>query len=302
MLACVGMALTLSVSLAAPAQATSREPSPLTPLLRQAVMDPLVSLLPPAPGRYIPYTGTVCPGGEPECIDQVLAEMERRLDGLAAQCDHNALFALAYLEVTRNVKEATDAGFFADRKWLTQIDAVFAQYYFDTYDAYVAGKKVPKAWKIALDASRDKKMSGLGSFLIGMNAHINHDFPYVLAEVGLRDAAGRSHKGDHNAYNIRLDSMYVDVFDKIAARFDPTIVEIQKLWDLDDLGVSAIMRGWREMVWRHAEMLVAARTPIGKLLVQRQIENYAAAQAMLIRQIFTTANPQARDAFCAANG
>ena len=66
----------------------------------------------------------------------------------------------------------------------------------------------PKAWQIALKAADDRAVSGLGNFLLAMNAHINRDFSYVLAEIGLTGADGTSHKKDHNAYNRRLDSLY----------------------------------------------------------------------------------------------
>ncbi len=286
---------------AAPAQAGSTQPSPLAPLITGKLLDPLIGLLGPLPAKHVPYTGSICPGGEPQCIEDVLSTMRQRLAPLAASCDHDALFALAYLRVTENVKAATDAGFFTDRKWLTQIDAVFAQMYFDTFDDYRAGRTVPKAWKIALDASRGKAMSGLGSFLIGMNAHINNDFPHVIATVGLTGADGKSHKPDHNAYNQRLDAMYVPVFQEISERFDPHFTDVQELGDLDDLGVSLVMRGWREMVWRHAEMLVAARTAAAKRAVSAEIEEYAATQARLIRAIFASPSSATRDAFCATH-
>ena len=81
---------------------------------------------------------------------------------------------------------------------------------------------MPKAWRIALQAEDDRSMTGLGNFMLTMNAHINSDFPHVLAEVGLTAADGTTHKPDHNAYNQRLDALYAPVFAEEAARFDPT--------------------------------------------------------------------------------
>ena len=63
------------------------------------------------------------------------------------------------------------------------------------------------------------------------------------------------------------------------------------------------MRGWREMVWRHAENLVTARTPAQKALAEHAIEEYAAGQAALIRQTFASGDDStARDAYCRAHG
>ena len=206
--------------------------------------------------------------------------------------------------MTQNVKAAADSGYFHDRTWLTQLDAVFADRYFQTMDTWNAGRtsEVPKAWRIALSASDDRSMTGLGDFLLNMNAHINNDFPHALATVGLTAKDGTTHKPDHNAYNDRLDSLYIPVFQEESQRFDPTFDQYD-VGPLDDIGVGAIMRGWREMVWRHAENLVTARTAAQKALAERAIEEYAAGQAILIRQTFASSDGSAaRDTYCRTHG
>jgi len=301
------LACTLGLSsFAVPAKAASPDPlAPLNQLLSPAILDPVIALLAAFPSPYRPYTGPICQSGAPQCIVDVIAEMEQRLAPLATSCDHDAIFALAYLRVTQNVKNAADNGYFADRAWLTRIDAVFAEMYFDTMDAWHGGdkKSVPHAWRIALTASDTRAMSAIGDFMLNMNAHINNDFPYVLEQVGLTDAQGRTHKPDHNAYNQRLDSLYHPVFDEMAARFDDNFNKFD-LGPVDELVVSTIMRGWREMVWRHAEALAATRkNALLRPVVEHEIEEYAAAQAELIKlvPIFLAASSPKRDAFCATH-
>ena len=302
--AALGLTTALTVTLAAtPAHAD--DPDPLEQLLSPTILDPVIALLGALPTPYRPYSGPICASGDPQCIVDVIAEMEDRLEPLAASCSHDAIFSLAYLRVTQNVKAAADAGYFADRSWLTQVDAVFAKMYFDTMDAWKAGRTttVPHAWRIALRASQDRTMSGLGDFMLNMNAHINNDFPYVLEKVGLTAADGSTHKPDHNAYNQRLDSLYHPVFDEEAARFDPMFNKFD-VGPVDELVVSTIMRGWREMVWRHAEALAATRgNPVLRAVVQKEIEEYAATQAQLIKlvPIFLAASSPHRDAWCAAH-
>jgi hypothetical protein len=303
----VALALTAVLTLALPAApAQAADSGPLAQLLSPTIEDPIIALLAALPTPYRPYTGPICASADAQCIVDVIAEMEDRLEPLAATCSHDAIFSLAYLRVTQNVKAAADNGYFADRGWLTQVDAVFAQMYFDTMDAWKAGQTttVPHAWRIALRASQDRTMSGLGDFMLNMNAHINNDFPYVLEKVGLVAADGTSHKPDHNAYNQRLDSLYHPVFDEEAARFDPMFNKFD-LGPVDELVVSTIMRGWREMVWRHAEALAATRgKPVLRALVQKEIEEYAATQAQLIKlvPIFLAAASPGRDAWCAIHG
>jgi hypothetical protein len=304
--AALGLTAVLTLSLGAPPAQADDPADPLAQLLSPAIEDPVIALLAALPTPYRPYTGPICVSGDPQCIVDVIAEMEDRLEPLAATCSHDAIFSLAYLRVTQNVKAAADSGYFADRTWLTQVDAVFAEMYFNTMDAWEAGNRsaVPHAWRIALTSSDNRSMSGLGDFMLNMNAHINNDFPYVLEQVGLVSADGTSHKPDHNAYNQRLDSLYHPVFDEEAARFDPTF-NTYDIGPVDELVVSTIMRGWREMVWRHAEALAATRgKPVLRALVQKEIEEYAATQAQLIKlvPIFLAASSPGRDAWCAVHG
>lgn len=266
-------------------------------------LDSAIGLLPPMPISPTAYDGEICADGSPACIDATLMRMQQRLDGLAETCDHEAIFSLAYLRVTEDVRDASNEGYYADTVWLAQIDAVFADEYFTTMDNWDAGRTslVPKAWQIALKAEQDRAMTGLGNFMLSMNAHINRDFPYVLEEVGLRAADGTSHKADHDAYNQRLDALYQSVFAEEAARFDPSFDSVD-IGELDETAAGVVMRGWREMVWRHAEALTLARTPAQRKLVVQQIETYAAAQALLIRIMFAAPSSTKRDAWCATHG
>ena len=125
----------------------------------------------------------------------------------------------------------------------------------------------------------------------------------MLEKVGLTAPDGTTHKPDHNAYNQRLDSLYHPVFDEMAARFDPMFNKFD-IGPVDELAVSTIMRGWREMVWRHAEALAATRgVPLLRKVVEKEIEEYAATQAELIKlvPIFVAASSPKRDAYCATH-
>ncbi|MGI9084454.1 MAG: DUF5995 family protein [Aeromicrobium sp.] len=302
------MLITISLTgMVSPAAAADDPLSPdvVAQLISPRPLDPVIGLLPALPVKHTPYVGEVCPGGAPSCIDATIAEMKRRLAVSAASCDHDAIFDLAYLRVTEDVRLAVESGVFTDRVWLGQVDAVFAKLYFDSMDTWHSGDaaaraSVPKAWQIALKAADDRTVTGLGNFLLAMNAHINRDFSYVLAEVGLTGSDGRSHKKDHNAYNRRLDGLYAPVFAEEAARFDPTFDDIDVL-TVEETGAGAIIRGWREMVWRNAENLALAKTPAQRRLAEQLIENYAATQAQLIRGTFASGAKAtaARDAWCA---
>ncbi|KAA1426051.1 DUF5995 family protein [Nocardioides antri] len=304
--AVLGTLLALVLAAASLAPATAADPEPDPDPVRSVVLPPLdtfVGLLPPLPVPGAAYAGDLCRSGSIRCINRVIKRMRARLDVLAASCSHSAIFSLAYLRVTQNVRNAVRSGYFDDRKWLNRVDTVFADLYFDVTRRWERGRRtnIPGAWRIALRAEDEKAVSGLGNFMLAMNAHINRDFPYVIARVGLTAPDGTSHKADHNRYNRRLDSLYAPVFAEEAARFDPRFDDIDA-GSIDETVAGVIMRGWREMVWRHAEQLALARTPLQRRLVQREIETYAALQALMIRRMFATPDSAERDAWCAVHG
>jgi hypothetical protein len=289
----LGLAVGLAVSGPAQADGPLGPPGP-------GLLDPVIDVLAPVPTPYTPYDAKACRSGADRCIDVTIRQMKRRLKPLARTCQHDAIFSLAYLRVTEDVRTALGEGHFANAVWLQRVDKIFARLYFRTMDDWHAGRRgqIPQAWRIALRAEDQRTMSGLGNFLLAMNAHINRDFPHVLATAGLTAKNG-SHKRDHNAYNSRLDGLYQPVFAEEARRFDPTFDDLD-FGPLDEIGVGTIMRGWREVVWRNAEALVLAPDGASRRLVEQGIEQYAAGQAQLIRAMFSSPDSAARDDYCAA--
>jgi hypothetical protein len=69
---------------------------------------------------------------------------------------------------------------------------------------------------------------------------------------------------------------------------------------IDDVAGLEAVRGWREMVWRHAEQLVNARTAAERAAVARRIEDYAALWAQLIAAVPVPGYRAQRDAYCAS--
>ena len=98
------------------------------------------------------------------------------------------MFARAYLRMTQLYGHTREIpGYYEDLPAFNHLDAVFAKYYFDAYYNWKNGNRsaVPQSWLVALDAAKNKKVTGSGDLLLGMNAHINRDLAFVLAASGL---------------------------------------------------------------------------------------------------------------------
>ena len=279
------------------------------PVAAAAEDPPFVGWTALLPGLSIPYDATSpddCISGRVQCVDKTVREMTRRFEPLASSCNHNAIFSLTYLRVTEEYRRTVESPtFFDDTRFVNHEDAVFAGYYFAAYDAWEAGETadVPPAWRIAFDAARDRSVSAYGDLLLGINAHVQRDLPFVVYSLGMVKPDGTSRKSDHDRVNQILNRVTDDLIAEIARRFDPTIEDANLPTTIDDFGLFQLVVSWREAAWRHAELLALAPTSEARELVAQEIEADAALQARMIQLAAAylpfSGGSAARDAYCA---
>lgn len=274
-----------------------------------AADDPILinwpSLLPSWTDAYVPNSENDCVAGRPNCVDITIREMQRRFDGLAQSCDHNAVFSLAYLRTTQTYKWARDQqGFFDDTPWVNHEDAVFGRYYFDAYDNWAAGNRaaVPKAWLIAFDAAKNKSVNGNGDLLLGMSAHVNRDLAYVLAAISITTPDGTSRKPDHDKVNEFLNVVTQPLLAELAGRFDPVVFNVPTPFGVGYTAFFQLIESWRETAWRNAEALTNASSDAVRSQVAQSIEDYAASTSAAIAASQAYLPPlttsASRDAYC----
>jgi len=262
------------------------------------------ALLPGLTTEFDPSSENDCTAGRTRCVDAVIREMGRRFDPLAQSCDHDSIFALAYLRTTEEYRRTIeDPTFFEDTPFVNHEDVVFARLYFDAFDVWHSGRRedVPPAWAISFQAAADRSMPASGNLSLGINAHVQRDLPFALAAIGLVKPDGSSRKPDHDRVNEFLNRVTDDLYAEIARRFDPTIDDGDLPGTADDTTLFQIIPSWREIAWRNAERLVNASSDEGRAEVAASIEDYAASQAETIRLSSgygRLQNSAARDAYC----
>jgi hypothetical protein len=263
--------------------------------------------LPAIAWHYDPTSSDDCVAGRESCVQRTIRQMERRLAPLAAACDHAAVFGLAYLRTTETYLDtAQTPGFYGDPGFVNHEDITFASAYYAAYDSWTAGRRdlVPPAWRIAFDAGRDRSVSGSGDLLLGINAHVNRDLPFVLAAIGLVAPDGTSRKPDHDKIDVMLNRVFPPLIEEEAARFDPAMAFVATPYGVGYTGLMQTLTAWREGAWRHAEQLVAAPDAAARALVAEEIETSAAITARSIvastRFLPPVTSTRTRDAYCAA--
>lgn len=262
------------------------------------------TFFPAVPGDFTASTEHDCPPGSVQCVDNVIREMERRRAKL--ECSHNSVFANVYELTTEEYRRAVeDPDFFDDNAFVNHEDAVFADYYFEAYDDFYKPnlEDAPPAWRIAFHAADEKYVTGMGNILLGMNAHINRDLPFVLHAIGLTKEDGTSRKSDHDKVNLILNEVAKYAMAETAARYDPSIDDGDVPGTtVDETAFMGLVQEWREEAWRKAELLRDAPTLDEKLSVAQYIEDEAALKALTLREAYAYGllrDSSERDAYCA---
>jgi hypothetical protein len=277
--------------------AASQDPNP-----------PWPQLLPPRPLTDRTQPGRVprCPKATMACFKATIAKMTRLRARLG--CDHRAVFATTYLLLTEQMRNTIrrNPHYFHDTRWLIYEDTVFANFYFSVIRASDRGKPAPPAWQIALDAARTGDDNGGQDMLLGINAHVQRDMPFVLATVGIRTRKGATRKPDHDVVNQILSDAYEPIVSAISSRYDPVVSMTNASWNpIDDVAGLEMVKGWREGVWRNAERLLDAKTAAERQQVTDSIETNAATWARLIAAGGAGGPPgyrASRDAYCRTGG
>jgi hypothetical protein len=269
------------------------------------------TFLPAADGGYVESTERDCPTGSNRCVDQVIREMTRRYNALG--CHHDGIFAFTYLLTTEEYRRAVeDPAFFEDNAFVNHQDVVFADLYFQQHDDWNKGRleRVSPAWRVAFHAADHEQVTGTGNVLLGMNAHVNRDLPFVLHAIGLTKPDGTSRKADHDRVNDFLNEVNKYLLDEAARYHDPTVNNGDVPGTtIDNSTMVQLLTSWREAAWRNAERLAAATSESERLAVAQRIEDTAALTALTLRESYRydlthtllRTDAKARNAFCDAN-
>ncbi len=199
-------------------------------------------------------------------IDRVIGRMDALLDPMVEARDENRYFLATYRRTTIAIKEEVERGGFQDPEWVERWDAVFADLYLDSLEAWTRGRQAPGPWAEAFDAARDPSIPPLRHVLLGINAHINYDLPQAfLAVVSDEefDDAGlmRRRAADHERVDAVIVSR-VDIEDRLLQDEeepgDRTLLD-RLLTPFNRAGTKRFLKEAREKVLHNAKELSRAR-------------------------------------------
>jgi hypothetical protein len=255
----------------------------------------------PANPRSGPVPGCRRPGIH--CMERVVRRLRRREANMG--CDHRAVFATTYRVLSQELLDALreDPGFFRFRRFFDFEAALFTDVYIANSNAPARGRRIAPAWEIAFEKARAADLTAAQDMLLGINAHVQNDMPFVIAALNTETPRGVTRKPDHDKENQVLAAAYQSVVDEVERRYDPSVgVTNPDGVPADDVAGLEVVKQWREDVWRNAGRLIATRKdPAAHAEVVEEIEQNAADWANAIAASQTPGFRAQRDAYCAAN-
>jgi len=193
-------------------------------------------------------------------IEAVAARMEAIAEPLPEE-DGLARFNELYLAVTRAVMAETRADSYEDPAFISRLDVIFADLYFDAIEADTGGRDLPKAWAPLFEKRRARGVAPLQFAITGMNAHINHDLAVALVKTcGERDVDfdhGTPQYRDYIVVNKTLER----VEGEIKAKYTTGVLgDIERaMGTLDDVLANWSVARARDNAWATAQTIHALR-------------------------------------------
>jgi len=203
-----------------------------------------------------------------EVVDRLTA-IEQDLDGFfspaagspAARRDRPPLpdgvacFNGMYLRVTEAVRNALPT--FERPEFVERLDVLFAEFYFQAFEAAAAQAWVSQAWAPLFDRRDERGILALQFAIAGMNAHINNDLAHALvltwSELDLEPGRESPEFRDYLKVNAILQAVEADIKGPLS---DDLIASVDTLLGTTDdfLALWSIRRA-REEAWRRARIM-----------------------------------------------
>ena len=218
-----------------------------------------------------------------EVLHQRFDSVAAVIDGLTAletalyaQQDRRAVFASAYLTMTREIEARVGGQGFNDPAWVGQYAIAFANLYRSAFLAYESGSPdaTPPPWRTSFDVAVHKRGLVIQDLLLGMNAHINHDLALSLVEVSI-DTDREARREDHFAVNEAIRHAVDAVQHRISEQYGRIYSIVDRVFEgVDEHTTVFSIEKARRNAWTSALSLADARS---------EAEREAALQAIVDR-------------------
>jgi hypothetical protein len=197
-------------------------------------------------------------------VSSVTAALEL-MEGIGASvpaADGLRMFNRLYLRTAENVAAALVAGRFSDPPWITQLDVLFANYYFLAIQRFLTDSPTtPRAWLPLFQRRSFRDIAPIQFAVAGMNAHINRDLAFVLFDLA-RDAGSMPPRGSgrHADFQV-VNEILAATLEEVKPWLEDALLALadHAFGNVDDQVALFSVGRAREAAWTRGEVLWALR-------------------------------------------
>ncbi len=216
--------------------------------------------------------------------DDVMNGLVALEQALFARLDRRAIFATAYINITRELQNRIQALHFHDSEWVSRYSISFANLYRQAFCDYEQGSRasVPDPWSISFETSQKEDGLVIQDLILAINAHVNHDLPLALIEVSI-DPDRDLRRKDHMSVNAVLEAATDPVQSNISAMYTPVLGLLDAmLGRFDEELTNFGFKKAREHSWSSALALANARDEEERARVRESLCTQASVLAKLV--------------------
>ena len=213
-------------------------------------------------------------------IEEVIQGLDTIIERAKETNSRVGFFAALYRQVTLKIEQRISAGRFDNNVRMNEFATRFANRYFDALAAYRQGDKLPKAWKVTLEATEQTDLIIVQHLLLGINAHVNFDLGVATAQTSPGNELP-SLRDDFDQLNDILANL-LDGVQEVISEFSPWIDILDRVGGrTDELVVNFSITKARQSAWEQAEIL-AYQTPLQQQAILMVIDSKVAFLGRII--------------------
>jgi hypothetical protein len=187
-------------------------------------------------------------------VTEVAAGLDALRRTFAARGDDRAVFLTVYARTTSAVAARIERCEFEDPDWVADYLVAFANRYREAVRDHERGalSGLADAWRLAFDSAAAPDSLAIQDALLGVNAHINYDLAFALAEVGI-DGDRDARYADHCAVTDTLREIVDDIQRLLATEYAPGLARVDDaLGRVDERVAVRTIDECRASAWRNA--------------------------------------------------
>jgi hypothetical protein len=221
-------------------------------------------------------------GGAVRSVPEAVARLEA-IGEMLDEADGLRQFNDLYLDVTRliglRLSDGPTPEFFLDKPFLADLDAAFANRYFEAVGNWMGGGPVSKPWRAMFERRYRRGLHRLQFAAAGVNVHINFDLAEALVVTWRAHPRrkGDNQRHDYNKINGVFAELYRPLRERLAAEIGP--IDRGPVRKALDQSSAFLVTRTRGVAWDAAKLLAGADGPKWtgpyRAAAQREIMNRA---------------------------